>query len=87
MIDTIGGNVVIVSDQQKALDFYTQKLGFQMKSDTYIGNNLRWIEVAPKSSESTISLMVPNPQMMSYDQMKARKGKYWNRNRDMVLFK
>ena len=69
MIDSIGGAVVIVSDQQKAIEFYTQKLGFGLKSDIPIGGGntegLRWVEVAPKASQSTISLMVPNPMMMS----------------------
>ena len=69
MIDSIGGAVVIVSDQQKAIEFYTQKLGFELKSDIPIGGGstegLRWVEVAPKQSQSTISLMVPNPMMMS----------------------
>ena len=69
MIDSIGGAVVIVSDQQKAIEFYTQKLGFELKSDIPIGGGntegLRWVEVAPKASQSTISLMVPNPMMMS----------------------
>jgi lactoylglutathione lyase len=71
MIDSIGGMVVIVSDQQKAIEFYTQKLGFELKSDIPFGGSsssaegLRWVEVAPKESQSTISLMVPNPMMMS----------------------
>jgi lactoylglutathione lyase len=69
MIDSIGGAVVIVSDQQKAIEFYTQKLGFELKSDIPFGGSstegLRWVEVAPKASQSTISLMVPNPMMMS----------------------
>jgi lactoylglutathione lyase len=70
MIDSIGGAVVIVSDQQKAIEFYTQKLGFEVKSDIPFGDEkstggLRWVEVAPKKSQSTISLMVPNPMMMS----------------------
>jgi lactoylglutathione lyase len=63
--------VVIVSDQQKAIEFYTQKLGFELKSDIPFGRSsgssegLRWVEVAPKKSQSTISLMVPNPMVMS----------------------
>jgi uncharacterized glyoxalase superfamily protein PhnB len=71
MIDSIGGMVVIVSDQQKAIEFYTQKLGFELKSDIPFGSSsssaegLRWVEVAPKTSQSTISLMIPNPVMMS----------------------
>jgi lactoylglutathione lyase len=72
MIDTIGGTVVIVSDQQKAVEFYTQKLGFELKKDMFFdssnsGNSgaIRWIEVAPKKSQSTISLMVANAQLLS----------------------
>jgi lactoylglutathione lyase len=64
MIDTIGGIVVIVSDQQKAMEFYSQKLGFEIKKDmSFVG--IRWIEVGTKDSQSTISLMLPNVQMMS----------------------
>ncbi len=64
MIGTMGGIVVIVSDQQKAVEFYSQKLGFEIKTDiSFVG--IRWIEVAPKDSQSTISLMLPNVQMMS----------------------
>lgn len=72
MIDTIGGTVVIVSDQQKAVEFYTQKLGFELKTDMFFDSSnssnsgaIRWIEVAPKKSRSTISLMVANAQLLS----------------------
>ena len=69
MINTIGGTVVIVSDQQKAVEFYTQKLGFELKTDMFFGSSnssgIRWVEVAPKASQSTISLMVANAQLMS----------------------
>src|SRR4051794_8968578 len=69
MINTIGGIVVIVSDQQKAVEFYTQKLGFELKTDMFFGSSnssgIRWVEVAPKKSQSTISLMVANAQLLS----------------------
>ena len=75
MIDTIGGIVVLVSDQQKAMEFYSQKLGFEIKTDmSFVG--IRWIEVGPKDSQSTISLMLPNVQMMSNEGVveAAKKG-------------
>jgi lactoylglutathione lyase len=75
MIGTMGGIVVIVSDQQKAVEFYSQKLGFEIKTDiSFVG--IRWIEVAPKDSQSTISLMLPNVQMMSNEGIveAAKKG-------------
>lgn len=70
MIETIHGKVVIVSDQEKALDFYTQRLGFEIKSDMRLGNARR-IEVAPKYSELTISLMAPNLDIMSEEEMRS----------------
>lgn len=52
----------MVSDQQKALDFYTNKLGFDVRSNMEF-RDVRWIEVAPKSSTSTVSFMIPNPDI------------------------
>jgi uncharacterized glyoxalase superfamily protein PhnB len=43
MIDTIGGTIVYISNQRKAVEFYTQKLGFEVKSDMQFGNNVRWM--------------------------------------------
>ena len=63
MIDTIGGKVVMVSNQAAALDFYVNKLGLQKKIDMNFGQ-MRWLEVAPVNSETTISLMEPNPKIM-----------------------
>ena len=33
MIDNIGGIVIFVSNQKSAVDFYTQKLGFDVKGE------------------------------------------------------
>ena len=63
MIDTIGGKVVMVSDQKSALDFYINKLGLQKRVDMQFGQ-MRWLEVAPENSQSTIALMEPNPKIM-----------------------
>ncbi len=63
MIDTIGGKVVMVSDQKLALDFYVNKLGLQKRVDMQFGE-MRWLEVAPENSQSTISLMEPSPKFM-----------------------
>ena len=46
------------------MEFYSQKLGFEIKTDmSFVGT--RWIEVGPKDSQSTISLLLPNVQLMS----------------------
>ena len=58
MIDEIEGTMVMVSNQQKALEFYTQKLGFEKKVD--VETKYRWIAVGPKNSKTVISLVDPS---------------------------
>ena len=55
MIDGIEGIIVMVSDQQKTLEFYTQKLGFEKKLDTDVAG-YRWVVIGPKNSNTVISL-------------------------------
>jgi predicted enzyme related to lactoylglutathione lyase len=50
---------VCVSDQQKALDFYTQKLGFSVVADIPMGPEQRWIEVTPPGAETHLALFTP----------------------------
>ena len=45
-----------VSDQERALNFYIDTLGFQKRRDAPFGPGQRWIEVAPPGSETTIAL-------------------------------
>ena len=72
MIDTIGGKVVMVSNQTAALDFYVNKLGLQKKVDMKFGE-IRWLEVAPVNSGSSISLMEPSPKIMPEKVLEATK--------------
>jgi len=50
---------VPVTDQQRALDFYTQKLGFRVITDQPFDDNQRWIELGIGRSSSGISLFTP----------------------------
>ncbi len=46
-----------VSDQEGALRFYTEKLGFEKRVDMPMGNDgLRWLTVAPKGENTEIVL-------------------------------
>jgi catechol 2,3-dioxygenase-like lactoylglutathione lyase family enzyme len=58
-ISKIGTVIVPVTDQDKALDFYVGKLGFEKRADTPFGNGYRWIEVAPTNAVTTIALPLP----------------------------
>jgi lactoylglutathione lyase len=48
---------VPVSDQDKALQFYTGTLGLTLRMDFPIGGGSRWIEVAADGSPTSIALV------------------------------
>jgi len=72
MIDNIGGIVIFVSNQAKAIEFYTQKLEFDVKGE-YPYKKTKWVEVGPKTSTTTISLMEPHPDMMTNEEIEQAK--------------
>ena len=72
MIDNIGGIIVLVSNQNDAIQFYTQKLGFDIKFEMPY-KNTKWVELAPKNSTTTISLIEPNSDMMSENEIELAK--------------
>ena len=55
MIKNIHVTGVSVSDQDRALDFYTNKLGFEKRADISVGD-YRWIEVVPPGAETALVL-------------------------------
>ncbi|HEV3093291.1 MAG TPA: VOC family protein [Solirubrobacteraceae bacterium] len=58
-ITQVGTIIVPVSDQDAAIAFYTEKLGFEKRSDTPFGNGDRWVEVGPAGHTTTIALVPP----------------------------
>jgi catechol 2,3-dioxygenase-like lactoylglutathione lyase family enzyme len=56
-ITQVGTVIVPVSDQDKALEFYLGKLGFEKRMDAHFGEGERWIEVAPPGAATTIALV------------------------------
>src|SRR5439155_20479010 len=57
----VGTVAIPVTDQDRALEFYVGKLGFEMRRDATFGPGMRWIEVAPPGSEATVALPPPGP--------------------------
>ena len=61
-----------VSDQEHALDFYTSKVGFIIKSDIPLGGDNRWLTlVSPQDPDGIELLLEPNGE---YPAMKALKA-------------
>lgn len=57
MINILGQVMVYVYNQDEAVKFWTEKVGFTVISEEDNGEGMRWIEVAPqKDSETTIVL-------------------------------
>jgi catechol 2,3-dioxygenase-like lactoylglutathione lyase family enzyme len=59
MITAIGTVFVPVADQDRALEFYLGKLGFEQRGDFPYGGGNRWVEVAPPGSAIAIALVPP----------------------------
>ena len=52
---------VLVDDQEKALRFYTDVLGFEKKEDIPLGGDARWLTVvAPQDRDGTELLLEPD---------------------------
>ena len=65
MITGMGTVNLFVEDQERALQFYTQKLGFEVRNDATL-DGFRWLTVAPKGQrEPQFLLAVPAPPMFS----------------------
>ena len=56
-ITELGTVGVPVSDQDRALEFYVEKLGFETRIDAPYGEGERWVEVAPPGATTSIALI------------------------------
>ncbi|MHB1005754.1 MAG: VOC family protein [Chloroflexota bacterium] len=78
MLTNIGTVTVQVTDQDKALEFYTKRMGFELRFDQPMGPGQRWIEVAPPGAHTRILLYKATPEQPgapSYEDAKATIGK------------
>ena len=60
-VSKIATVVVPVSDQERAIEFYVDTLGFEKRVDVPFGNGYRWVEVAPGDAVTTIAIAPPPP--------------------------
>lgn len=51
MISHVSRITIVVKDQAEALRFYTEKLGFEKRSDVPMGPGRRWVTVAPPNDK------------------------------------
>ncbi len=60
-VNKIATVVVPVADQDRAIEFYTEKLGLEKRVDVPFGDKYRWVEVGPEGQETTIAIAPPPP--------------------------
>ena len=58
-ITQVGRVLVPVQDQDAAIAFYTNTLGFLLTADVPFGDGDRWVEVAPPGGGAAIALVPP----------------------------
>jgi catechol 2,3-dioxygenase-like lactoylglutathione lyase family enzyme len=52
-----------VTDQDRARDFYVDTLGLALVRDNHMGPAQRWVQVAPKGADTSITLVTWFPTM------------------------
>ena len=70
---------VAVDDQQKALRFYTETLGFQLKHNIPLGEHAWITVVSPEAPEGTQLVLEPDvhPAMRSLKEALVKDGIHW----------
>jgi predicted enzyme related to lactoylglutathione lyase len=67
----IGTCQLWVHDQDAALDFYTKKVGMEVRSDVTVPElgNFRWLAVAPagQTDVAVVLMAIPGPPVMDID--------------------
>ena len=60
-VNNLGVAMFTVASQDDAIDFYTGKLGWELRGDQAFGedSSMRWVEVAPPGSGARLALNPP----------------------------
>lgn len=91
MINQIQVTTVFVNDQDKAIEFYRDILGLDVKVDTMMGENFRWVEVVPKGAVTSIAILgaypgvqvgIPTGMIFDTDDVNA----FYAANKDKIKF-
>lgn len=56
MTQTIANITLVVPDYDAAIEFYIDKLGFDLLEDTALSETKRWVRVAPPGAETALLL-------------------------------
>ena len=77
MIKYIHSATILVTDQDRAIDFYVNTLGFEKRDDRPYGDppgTSRWVVVAPPGAETALALVRPEDMGAGADVAGGYKG-------------
>ena len=60
-LSRVGVVCIPTADQDRAIAFYTETLGLELRADVPFGEGYRWVEVAPAGGEARIAVVPPPP--------------------------
>ena len=64
MINKVGQIMLYVNNQDEAVNFWTEIVGFSVISDENNGQGMRWIEIAP-SKDAETSIILHNKELIA----------------------
>ncbi len=73
MINKVGQIMLYVNDQDGAVNFWTEKVGFTVIADEDDGQGMRWIEIAPTKDAET-SFILHNKELIAKMQPELNLG-------------
>jgi catechol 2,3-dioxygenase-like lactoylglutathione lyase family enzyme len=62
-ITTIRTVAIPTADQDRALAFFVERLGFEQQMDAEIAEGFRWIEVAPPGSPVSVAIVTASSEL------------------------
>src|SRR5690349_6032258 len=62
-VSKVANIIIPVANQDRALQFYTDVLGLEKRTEAPFGDGARWIEVAPSGAETVIAICPPGPNV------------------------
>ena len=76
MIERLNHTTVFVLDQEEALRFYRDKLGFEVRTDATMDNGFRWLTVSPKTQPDLeiVLMKIKEGPMYSAERAATLKG-------------
>lgn len=71
MIARLSHATIYVLDQDRAYDFYVNKLGFKVHTDAPMGPDARWLTVCPPEQPDLEIILMPVKAGMMFDEQRA----------------